>query len=661
MCGLAAVFSPQPAGLEALARAMAEIVRHRGPDDEGLVAFTGAALTPEARGGPDTPADAYRAAVAYAPSPASHAPDEAFAALAHRRLAVVDLSPSGHQPMASPDRRYWVIYNGEIYNHVELRAELEGLGCAFVSHSDTEAILHAYRAWGEACLERFNGMFAFVLFDRVARRVFAARDRFGVKPLYLWRSPQGLVALASEIKQFSVLPGWVAGLNGQRAYDFLNWGLLDHTAETLFAGVRQLRGGELVHCTLDELCEDAPIRRWYRLEPRAFRGNLDEAAREFRELLTDSIRLRLRADVPVGSCLSGGLDSSSIVCVANRLLRAAGAQAHQNTFSAGARIERFDEREFVDAVVAHTGVESHYTCPELADLFAALDAIVWHQDEPFGSTSIFAQWQVFELAAEARVKVLLDGQGADELLAGYHGFFAPYFAGLLASLRLGTLWREMKAAERLHGLSALRYLGNAVLPEPIRQPLRRLSGKPAGAPDWIDPAALSFDDRDPHLAHGLKTTSVNRMAHGMLTGTSVPMLLHWEDRNSMAHSVESRLPFLDYRLVEFTMGLPAEFKLAEGTTKRVLREALRGILPEKVRTRMDKMGFVTPEEVWVREEAPDRFRAELRRAIDASRGVIRPNALDRLEAVIAGREKFSFLVWRMISFGRWMERFGVGL
>jgi asparagine synthase (glutamine-hydrolysing) len=525
-------------------------------------------------------------------------------------------------------------------------------------------MLQAYRVWGEGCLERFNGMFAFVLIDRVARRVLAARDRFGVKPLYLWHSPQGLVAFASEIKQFSVLPGWSAQLNGQRAYEFLNWNLLDHTEETLFSGVRQLRGGEFIHCTLEELWNGTPTRRWYRLVPREFHGTFDEAARGFHELFTDAVRIRLRADVPVGSCLSGGLDSSSIVCTANRFLRDASAEAHQKTFSAGARIKRFDEREFIDAVTAQTEVEGHYTYPELAELFGSVDAITWHQDEPFGSSSIYAQWRVFELAAKARVKVLLDGQGADELLAGYHTFFAPHFAGLFSSLRWGALWSEMRAARRFHGLSlwgSSKYLGSAIVPGPLRQPLRRLLRKPAVGAEWIDSGRIRFDDRDPYVAYGFKKRSLNEMAGSLLTATNLPMLLHWEDRDSMAHSVESRLPFLDYRLVEFVMGLPPEFKLWDATTKRVLRAAMHGILPEKVRNRMDKMGFVTPEEVWVREEAPDLFRAELRRAIDASQGIITSKALDRLDAVIAGKEKFSFLVWRMISFGRWMERFGVRL
>ena len=327
-------------------------------------------------------------------------------------------------------------------------------------------------------------------------------------------------------------------------------------------------------------------------------------------------------------------------------------------------MKRFDEREYIDAVVAQTGVAGHYTYPDLPDLLASLDALAWHQDEPFGSTSIYAQWQVFKLARAAGVKVLLDGQGADEQLAGYHGFFAPHFAGLFASLEWGALWHELRAAKRIHGMSlstASKYAGNALLPEALRQPLRRLVGEPAAQPQWIDSRRIPFDDRDPYLAGGFKTTSVNDMGYSLLTATGLPMLLHWEDRNSMAHSVESRLPFLDFRLVELVMGLPAEFKLAGAITKRVLRTAMQGILPEKVRNRMDKMGFVTPEEIWMRRRRricsvrSCAARSKHRRASSTAK------AADRLEAVIAGREPFSFLIWRMISFGRWMERFAVKL
>ncbi|MGH8746893.1 MAG: asparagine synthase (glutamine-hydrolyzing), partial [Burkholderiales bacterium] len=378
MCGILALISHRRIDAVALAAASAA-VSHRGPDDEGYVLFAEGAEPLVLRGGDLASARA--------------APDACWhAALAHRRLSIIDLSEGGHQPMCTPDRRCWITYNGELYNYIELREELKSLGFGFASESDTEVILVAYRAWGPRCLERFNGMFAFVLLDLEARRVFAARDRFGVKPLYYWVSPEGQIVLASEIKQFTTLPGWRAVLNGQRAYDFLNWGLFDHSDETLFDGVFQLRGGESATFAVSGVAAHGarlPVSRWYELRPTRFDGSFHEAGEEFRRLLTDSVRLRLRADVPVGSCLSGGLDSSSIVCLANRLLRETGIASSQKTFTAGSTTKEFDERAFAEEVVHATGVDAHYVEPDPDRLFELLGRMTWHQDEPFGSTSVY--------------------------------------------------------------------------------------------------------------------------------------------------------------------------------------------------------------------------------------------------------------------------------
>lgn len=669
MCGIGAIYSPHRSLGPGLLQAVQLAVRHRGPDDEGVVCFHGADAAPSTYGGPDTPHDAYLSSLPYAPA-RGPIEDGAHLALTHRRLSILDLSASGHQPMCSADRTCWIVHNGEIYNYIELREELKATGHAFASQSDTEVILAAYRAWGRDCLSRFNGMFAFVLFDRRRNRLFAARDRFGVKPLYYWVSPDGIFAFASEIKQFTVLPGWRPKVNGQRAYDYLNWAMQDHTDETLFDGVFQLRGGEALEL---ELGVDAsrmaapgrrlPAYRWYELRPRPWSGTLEEAGHELKSLLTDSVRLRLRADVPVGSCLSGGLDSSSIVCVMNELLRQQGAQALQKTFSACATVKRFDERDYIDEVVRHTVTDAHYVYPPLEELFPTLDRITWHQDEPFGSTSVYAQWQVFRLAAGERVKVMLDGQGADEQLAGYPNYFAPRFGGLFRGLRWMRLWREVTAAQRLHGYPfawGLSQALNNALPEFLRQPLRRLAGMASIYTPWLDMDRLGAVPRDPFLASGAaRSHSVRAMSYSQLTAASLPMLLHWEDRDSMAHSIEARVPFLDYRLVEFTLGLPDDYKIAGGETKRALREGMRGVLPERVRTRVDKLGFVTPEEVWLREERPDLFRKALRDAVDASGGIISADTLTLLQQTIDGRRPFSFLIWRLISFGAWMRVFSL--
>lgn len=670
MCGLSAIVSLRTAPLAGLIHLMTNIIRHRGPDDEGYGLFRMADQRPSLYGGIDTPQATYHDHAPYAPAaPIETASDDASVlALGHRRLSILDTSPSGHQPMSGANGRYWIVFNGEIYNFLELREELRQLGHEFRTQTDTEVLLAAYAEWGRDCLHRFNGMFSFLLFDTRSQVLFAARDRFGVKPLYYWVSPEGYLAFASEIKQFSVLPGWSAYVNAQRAYDFLNWSLIDHTNETHFRGVHQLRNGE----ALELLCgKDAritldtplPVYAWYHLTPRSFSGSFSDAARGFHDLLADSVRLRLRADVPVGSCLSGGLDSSSIVCAMNDLLQAQGINSLQKTFSACADVSRFDERTFIDEVTHHTRTEAHHVYPPLDELFETLDSLTWHQDEPFGSTSIYAQWHVFALARRNAVKVMLDGQGADELLGGYHSYFSPYLGRLVRQGRYLKLWKEMAALSAVHGYSrswSTQQILNNLLPEFIRQPLRSLVGKSSVEPSWIDFSHLNARPVDPFIAAGgAKCASIQSLSRAQLTHTNVQMLLHWEDRNSMAHSIEARVPFLDYRLVEFVLGLPDDYKIKNGITKYVLREGMRGTLPDRICNRMDKLGFVTPEEVWVRERNPDGFRRALREAIEESAGIINSKALSFLEEVIDGKRPFNFAIWRWISFGNWMKVFGV--
>ena len=667
MCGISAIINSgknSSCSPRASIEAMTAVIRHRGPDDEGFAVFSDGA-EPALFGGERTPDSVLTSSFPYSPSArcASIEADNVRLALGHRRLSILDLSPAGHQPMCTSDRRYWIVYNGEVYNYRELRDELEAAGHTFSTGTDTEVVLHAYAEWGRDCLSRFNGMFAFVLLDREAGTIFAARDRFGVKPLYYWFSPGGCLAFASEIKQFTVLPGWQARLNHQRAFDYLAYSFLDHTDETMFAGVMQLRGGQAVEARIDEIDGTLPVYRWYDFQPERSRLAYADACARFRELFSDSVRLRLRADVSIGSCLSGGLDSSSIVCVANDLLRDSGPAEPQRTFSATSDVRRFDESDYIATVVEERGLEAHFTCPSVDDLLDQLDRIIWHQDEPFGSTSIYAQWSVFGLAARTGMKVMLDGQGADEQLCGYHTFFPARYADLFLGGRWLRLRRELELARERYGYpvrqSAIE-MAFFAMPDRVRRPIQQARFGEMLTPSWIDTDLLDAPLRPSDLlpqSHGTRALSYSQLFH-----TSLPMLLHWEDRSSMAHSIESRVPFLDYRLVEFVVGLPGDYKLADCRTKQVLRDGMKGVLPETIRERQDKIGFATAEVEWVRQE-PGLFRSMVMDAIDGAQGILNDEARRLFEDVLAGERAYTndYYIWRWICFSRWLTLFEVSL
>jgi asparagine synthase (glutamine-hydrolysing) len=631
VCGIYASlgFAPDKANID--------IVSHRGPDGEGWEVF-------DTRRGP--------------------------LALGHRRLAIIDLSDAGHQPMSYEGGRYWLVFNGEIYNYVELKRELESLGRIFASHSDSEVLLAAYAQWGEAALHRFMGMFAFLIWDARDQRLFAARDRFGIKPLYLVSGPQG-IAFGSEIKQLLSLPGLTRRMNISRIRDFLASGISEHTSQTMFADVQQLRGGECV--TLDLAGwkpGDAPcVRRWYQVLKA---GGLDlserDAGTKFRELLTESVRMHLRSDVPVGSCLSGGLDSSSIVCLMDRLLGQGRADALINTISACYREKEVDERPFMEAVVNATHSDPHYVYPSVDDAFAQAEKITWHQDEPYGSTSIFAQWSVFAAAKAAGVKVMLDGQGADEQLAGYHGGFHYYAADLIRRQRWLVLARMMAQRKEYHGLSYLDQLRGLSIPFLPKRFLGR-GKKLLGQPDWLGSNAFrSIGDNSGAFETALSELnlghikSIGELCVAMTHGSNLTMLLHWEDRNSMAYGIEARVPFLDHRLVEFSIALGDAHKIVHGDTKRVLRRAMVDTLPPSVLNRRDKLGFATPEQTW--------FRGKLRTAVQDGVECTLSRFPDLLNVentrllvrqMLDGNRPLDFAVWRIINVGIWGRVFSAAI
>ncbi|PPJ63022.1 asparagine synthase (glutamine-hydrolyzing) [Cuspidothrix issatschenkoi] len=634
MCGITGIWNQnlQPINRDIL-KSFTDIISHRGPDDSGF-----------------------------------YFADDVGLGLGHRRLAILDLSPAGHQPMPSRDGKIWLVFNGEIYNYLELAAELTNHGFSFQSHCDTEIIIAAYQTWGFDCLNRFNGMFAFLLWDDRKKLLWAVRDRFGIKPLYIYQKPHQLIAFASEIKQFTTLPQWQAQINPQKAYDFLAYGLFDHTHETLFQSVWQLRGGEYLTLSLDQNDDyfgKIQVKSWYKLPNKSLELTLPEAANSVYKLLNDSIKLRLQADVTVGSCLSGGLDSSSIVCLANQIRQHENTSYPFQTFSSCFDIPQCDERPYINSVVTSTNVKPHYIFPDPLELFNLLDKITWHQDEPFCSTSIFAQWCIFQQANKSGVKVILDGQGSDEYFAGYHGFYGALFKYLLQKKQLINLSKEIIFSCRYQGSTKFLKSVESILPGYFRQIIRQILGYPSATkfPFWINSdkmRSLDINPHDPFKILHQTDTPIQDLSALQLTNTSLPMLLHWEDRNSMAHSIEARVPFLDYRIVEFVYGLDDSLKIKNGETKTVLRSAMTGIIPNSVRNRKDKMGFVTPEYHWMRETLYNTFESELQAAITTLDLWLHPQLINQMFAdIIAGKRLFNPIIWRVINFSRWVKVFNV--
>jgi asparagine synthase (glutamine-hydrolysing) len=668
MCGIFGLIQPTPFDFSEL-HSLSRLIRHRGPDDEGFAIFDGK-TAPVLMGGDDTPnVSEYSKGVAWFPS--SRIAGRGCSlngglALGHRRLSIIDLSPYGHQPMSDASGRYWITYNGEIYNYLELREELSVAGYQFSTASDTEVILAAFQKWGAACLSRFNGMWAFAIFDREKNSLFLARDRFGVKPLYFWQQG-GRLAFASEIKAFTGLNGWRAKANRERLLDFLVWNVLDHTEQTMFEGVRQLLPGHHVTLNLQQVFSGAPApkwhpKRWYSLPERVASITGTKADEGLRTVLGDAVRLRLRADVPVGSCLSGGLDSSSLVCLmSGQLGPVAQRTAALHTFTARSHDIEFDEFRYAQSVINIVDSTPHTVVPEPHVLFDEIDQLAWHQDEPFCTTSIFAQWCVFKLARSAGVPVMLDGQGADEILGGYRGFFGAHLAGLLRSGALLTWWRELGLLQQEIGFSRLRSIGYtaAYLMPALIGLIGRFDGRSYADREWLSESAQAAFNKDPLRAAGGRARSVREMSVAQITATNLPMLLHWEDRNSMAHSIEARVPFLDYRVVEHCMAIADAEKVGGGVSKRALRNAMRGIVPDPVLDRRDKMGFVTAETLWVRRDEPILFRSAVNEAVKMLPSLLSPKLLERFDEVLAGRRPFDHRYWRAISVAYWVRAFDV--
>jgi asparagine synthase (glutamine-hydrolysing) len=558
--------------------------------------------------------------------------------LGHRRLAIIDLSDDGAQPMCDRHLPIWITYNGEIYNYLELRAELEALGFAFRTASDTEVLLAAYVCWGEKCLERFNGMWSFAIHDERDNTLFCARDRFGVKPFYYVDTPMQF-AFGSEIRQLLPLIERPVA-EDDLVSDFLVCGLTDHTSRTFFKGIEKLPPGHRMR--VDVSTGNVEIARYYSLAPDPTGVDEEHAADSLRGLLDDATRLRLRSDVRVGTCLSGGLDSSSVATLA---AERHALNSNEAFFAITAVSEQAsnNEEEYAAEVVRRSGLNWLRTKPSYETFASAAETLMEVQEEPFAGPSIMMQYEVMKTARANGVIVLLDGQGGDETLLGYHRYYAAWL--------LDHYHRDgVRGA-----VGGFRAAIKAGIP-PRRLLMYLLGASSAGVRAAFYRWRYTFLKK-PDLPESLrrfarKTRDAQAMQVLEITETNLPMLLRFEDKNSMRFGIETRLPFLDYRFVEFALSLSTRIKLNRGWTKWPLRAAMRDMLPANICWRKDKIGFAAPDQLWLNRHSPAMYEK-----------VIDSPLLARYVDMNALKKKFHRLDlgmrWRLYCVALWGERFRV--
>lgn len=598
-------------------------IKHRGPDDDGynLYPVGGAAV-----------------------------------ALGHTRLSIIDLSDAGHQPMNSRDGRWAIVFNGEVYNYRELRTELQAMGHSFSSDSDTEVLLAAWSQWGVACLPRLVGMFAFAVLDKTNATLTCVRDAFGIKPFF-YSVGDGLFAFASELPALlELLPGKPA-LNWQRSYNYLVHGDYDSNADTFYEGVHHLEPGHWMQVNASTGALTVPQRWWRPSTQERKDWKFSEAVAQVREQFLENIRLHLRSDVPLGAALSGGIDSSAVVCA----MRHVAPDLPINTFSFIAEGREVNEEHWVDRVNTHVGAIPHKVRVSPQELLRDLDAMIRSQGEPFGSTSIYAQYRVYQLARENGITVTLDGQGADEMLAGYIGYPGQRLRSLLETGHVSDAWAFWNNWAKWPGRSKLmgaRYLASELTDGSLYETLRKIDGKPT-VPDWIRPDILV--EKGVHLHKPRARPEIEIKGRRVidelglsLTKRGIVSLLRHGDRNSMAFSIESRVPFLTPDMVNLLLSMPEDYLISQsGRTKHVFREAMQGIVPDDILVRKDKIGFETPEKEliagmastarqWLNDDLKIPF-------------INHEKLLAEYEKVIKGNKKNYRQVWRWVNFARWLN------
>jgi asparagine synthase (glutamine-hydrolysing) len=615
----------------------ANLLYHRGPDDSGINTF-------------DIRSD--------------ESNFKKLLTLGHTRLSIIELSKKGHQPMSSSDGRYVIVYNGEIYNYKELRNELKDLGHTFNTQSDTEVLIAAWSQWGPESLKKLIGMFAFAIFDKINQTLTLVRDAFGIKPLF-YRNDVDSIYFASELPALIKLIPEKLNVNLQRSYDYLVHNNYDSNSDTFFQEINHLLPAHFITFDLKNFSKSKPVCWWKPDITTNLNLSFEEATRKLRTLFLDSVKLHLRSDVPLGVALSGGIDSSAIASV----IRYLEPNLPLNTFSYIASDNSISEEKWIDLINAKLNAKPHKIIIESKEIENDLDNLILKQGEPFGGTSIYAQYRVFKSIKKTGIKVILDGQGADEILAGYLGYPGQRLLSLIETKGWFVAHRFAKSWSRTNKKSYLlawMYFARLKLPDFFYQLfhnfLHKVLKKKIGKnffPSWLNYNYLSsyniqFKEIRMPLKKENKGQRVKEALVNALMNQDLPSLLRHADRNSMAFSIESRVPFLTIPLVEFLLSLPEQYLISdEGITKYIFRQAMRGIVPDEILDRKDKIGFATPQDTWVL----DKSQTIIKYIKEANKinFINKEKLLKEFTEILQEKKVLDGRVWRWANYFRWFS------
>jgi len=636
-------------------QSMSNAIAHRGPDGEGYLAINSYSRTVTQLGGNKTP-------VILPHLSSFGAKSDIY--LAHRRLSIIDLSKAGHQPMSNAQKDIWITYNGEIYNYKSLKNDFPEYN--FVSNTDTEVLLCAYEKWGINCLQHLNGMWAFVLYDKKKNILFGARDRFGIKPLYYIHT-QEYFAFNSEIKGLLAKPNVSRKININTSAAYLQTGLESFDGDTFFDSISELKPAHYFIYDIDS--KKLTIKQYYELYFNDTWENFDEKkSNEYIEGVKDrilqAVDLRLNADVTVGSCLSGGMDSSAIVCSINKLLKDKSYSSigkKQGVITACYENSPIDESKWAECAAEHVSAEWYKVFPKRDELINDLSDLIYSQDVPFGSTSIYAQYRVMKAAEEAGIKVLLDGQGGDELFTGYKPYYLVFYSEAKRNGEYELLKNEEnfinntpfrnKNISSLILMNSVKEIFKKYIPENIKHILRYTI---------LRQYELKYVSVRSKKNKYYPYKSLNQMLHTLMSYSSLPVLLKYEDRNSMRFSIESRTPFADdINLIEYVFNIPGIYKIHNGWSKYLLREAMKDLVPKRIIERTDKIGFETPEYDWLQSIKPfvfDNVNHDINHFINISQ------MEKNWDQILTKQNKNGGTnIWKYINFIIWFKIFKVTL